>query len=366
MNRIFGVAFIVAAFALCGCDNKSDNNAKNQEKAKAAEKSTTNATARLSYAELPMNAVLAVVGKHEFSKAICEENVTALVDLFKKKRPKASIKTIDRVSRQMRLNALSRFVISATISADAEAKGIKPTSAQQQRMEAKYARAFGRKKDDFKKMEARLTSVQRSAIKRMFDAELMVETYLENIHGPELIVSDSQLSNQVAQTIRYNAAMAQTNAIALAAASNALARARSGEDFGKLADELSQDPEKKLGGDIGFKSAGDYLGDDVAYWRAVSALKPGEITDVLTTSEGYEIVKFSGKTRVDEDETEEFKNQRRLSRILWRRAIIFDVNPQFIRREMIAERRNEVLEKALGELAQKYPVSYPYGKDVMR
>lgn len=375
VSKVFLSMLVVALF---GCDGKRDGAAKVEEtkettsvaEAKAEEVKTQEAqqpVVTVSYAELPADAVLASVGGTSFTKGECEENVATLRDLLVKKNPRLKIEgRLERVEAQMRKNALTRFVITAVIMAAAKDKGVESSKEIRSKMEVQYARVFGKRKDDYAKMVARLAPSQRTTISHMLEAEVAVESYLQAVHSAELSVTDADVSNQVAQTVRYNAAMVLTNATTLAQASNVLARVRSGEDFGKLADELSQDPEKEQGGDIGFKSSGDYCGDDAAYWRAVSMLKPGEITDVMTTSEGYEIVKFAGETKVDKDEAEDFRHQRRLARILWRRAMIFNDDPVFIRRELMKDRRNEVIEKVFGELSEKFPVTYPHGKNIIR
>lgn len=71
-----------------------------------------------------------------------------------------------------------------------------------------------------------------------------------------------------------------------------LVRARKGEDFGKLAKEFSDDPgSKDRGGEYNFPR-----GQMVpAFENAAFALKPNEISDVVTTEFGYHIIKLIAK-----------------------------------------------------------------------
>jgi peptidyl-prolyl cis-trans isomerase D len=77
-----------------------------------------------------------------------------------------------------------------------------------------------------------------------------------------------------------------------AKAEAALKRAQSGEDFGKLAQELSQDPgSAKNGGDLGWAERSRYVGP---FADAAFSMKEGEIKGPVKTQFGYHIVKLDG------------------------------------------------------------------------
>jgi peptidyl-prolyl cis-trans isomerase SurA len=71
------------------------------------------------------------------------------------------------------------------------------------------------------------------------------------------------------------------------------ALAADGKDFTKLCKEYSQGPAVDEGGDIG-EVEPDQMQPEFA--KAVSGLKPGQVSDVITTPEGFHIIKVDKQT----------------------------------------------------------------------
>ena len=71
------------------------------------------------------------------------------------------------------------------------------------------------------------------------------------------------------------------------------ARVRKGEDFADLAVNYSEDPESaQNGGDMGFLVESSLEKTDIEIRRALKNLRPGQVSPVIRTPEGYQLLKL--------------------------------------------------------------------------
>lgn len=115
---------------------------------------------------------------------------------------------------------------------------------------------------------------------------------------------------------------------------NLLARIRQGEDFAQLAQNYSEDPQStQNGGDLGFiaESALDRASPELR--KTVLAVPPGQVSNILHTSEGYRILKVLAK---------EPAGQRELN----------DPRVQQTIRETLQNRKDQLLRSAYVEVAR--------------
>jgi peptidyl-prolyl cis-trans isomerase C len=133
------------------------------------------------------------------------------------------------------------------------------------------------------------------------DAKKFYETNTEEFKNPEtvkashiLILVDKDDSDEVVK---------QKEALAKKAA----ARAKKGEDFTKLAKELSEEPgAKESGGDLGF-FAKDRMVPEFA--EAAFSQKPGSISDPVKTQFGWHVIKVTDKKPAGTVPYDEVKDQ---------------------------------------------------------
>ena len=69
-------------------------------------------------------------------------------------------------------------------------------------------------------------------------------------------------------------------------------RIKSGEDFAKVAKEVSDSPSKDDGGDLDFFQKGQMV---PPFEKAAFSMKPGETSDIVETEVGYHIIRLTDK-----------------------------------------------------------------------
>lgn len=91
-----------------------------------------------------------------------------------------------------------------------------------------------------------------------------------------------------------------------ASAKKALDRIKGGEAFAKVAEEVSVDPSKTRGGDIGAFTKGQVIPE---FEEAVMKLRPREMSGVVKTPLGYHIILYTEKQEARQRPIEEVQDQ---------------------------------------------------------
>jgi peptidyl-prolyl cis-trans isomerase C len=89
-------------------------------------------------------------------------------------------------------------------------------------------------------------------------------------------------------------------------AQQAQVRLKAGEPFAKVAQEMSVDPSKQRGGDIGYFAKGQVIPE---FEKACESLKIGEVSRIVKTPLGYHIILLTERREAREKSLDEVRDQ---------------------------------------------------------
>jgi peptidyl-prolyl cis-trans isomerase C len=201
-------------------------------------------------------------------------------------------------------NALDQLIVYRLLSQESKARGLKveetdvDAKVKEVRDRFQTQAAFeaalkqrGMTVDDLKK-EARADLV----VSKLVDAEVATVPGPSDAEAKDFYAKNPDRFKQD-ESIRASHILIRVDekadgaakAKAKATIETVLKKAKAGEDFGKLAQQYSQDGSAAQGGDLGYFPRGQMV---PAFSDAAFALKPGEVSGVVTTPFGYHVIKL--------------------------------------------------------------------------
>ena len=200
-------------------------------------------------------------------------------------------------------------------------------------------------------------------------AKSLEEAYWVHVYLTNNIVVDPNIdatlyTNIVKQIDAENAVIAASNRVLRAKIEKALKRVTEGqEDFGKVADEVSEDILLERDGTGFYGEFNEETIQDEKQRKVLFALSVGEVSGILDESDGWSIykvlahnpAKFDGKEKVEE------------ARITLARIFVAkeDLIEPLFSADPVADLRNSDFKKKtdtlVGELRQKAQIVYPHG-----
>ena len=144
-------------------------------------------------------------------------------------------------------------------------------------------------------------------IKRL-ERDYLVNDLLDRITTNVKVGQDQEMQyfNQHKDEFSYEVKIARIVLADSMHAAQTVAELKGGADFTKLAKERSQDVALEAGQESRYfaRNVGDpRMGGDPAVAEAIFALSPGQISDVIPSQEGYQIIKLIDKKKVKADVT---------------------------------------------------------------
>jgi peptidyl-prolyl cis-trans isomerase SurA len=156
-----------------------------------------------------------------------------------------------------------------------------------------------------------------------------------NLAEPQVHMAQIMVTPQPDPTVRnLKNDKAQTDTQARKKIENIYARLKQGEDFAMLAQNYSEDPNSaQAGGDLGYIPESALEKANTELRKLIMSLRPGEVTNVIHTQEGYRLLKVM---------TREPAGQRDLT----------DPKVQQTIRETLINRKDQLLKAAYYEVAR--------------
>jgi peptidyl-prolyl cis-trans isomerase C len=203
--------------------------------------------------------------------------------------------------------ALDQLITYNVLKQEAAARKLTVSEADVDAQVAQMQKQFPNEAEFNKALAARNATVAQlkadarvdMTINKLMEAELASATAATDADAQDFYAKNPDKFKQ-GETVRASHILIEakegvdeaTRKAARAKIDGILKRAKGGEDFAALARENSADGSAAQGGDLGFFPRGQMV---PAFDQAAFALKPGELSDVVTTQFGYHIIKLTEK-----------------------------------------------------------------------
>ena len=277
--------------------------------------------------------------------------VEMMAQLLKHKRRSTTPKVLENFKKK-NLKPLSDELYQRTLIASCLAKSNIVVSAEiRAQVEKESVRSFGKRGQTFADLKEYMDKAGFGAdFEKNIDFDARLRTFETTVRSNEYYASEAYLDKVRADVAAYNAIATATNALAKAKARKVMERARSGEDFAKLVEEFTEEPEdeREPGGEMGDCDESDFPADPHV-WRALSGMNAGEVSDVLETETGFEVFKVIRRNTPEESQTG--GESLLLAHVFFRRAYLF---PPQSDEEFKADVEQEMREKLLANIFKEF------------
>lgn len=288
--------------------------------------------------------------------------VDMMAFLLKNKKPGIPSAQLEKFKKRNRKKFSDALFQRTLIDSSLASSNVMVSASVVAAKKSEFTRGFARKGQTFEDIKAAVEKAGYAVeLAENFDFDVKFQSFVESAYSNDYFVIEGDLEKTKKRLADYNARATLTNKVVIAAAQKLLGELRSGaREFAAAADEFSQDTEKAAGGEIGDCDENDFL-EDKSIWRKLSALKDGEVTDVLESDDGYVIYRRIKKNTAEESQTG--AESLKLARIYFRRAYLY---PEETDDELTADIEREKREAVFGRIVSAFlktsKVTYPEGK----
>ena len=308
---------------------------------------------------VPLNRILARVNGVDITREKLDRHVDFMATLLKNKNPKITPEKL-KVFKAKNLRRLSNELLVKTMLMTCLAESNLVVSAEmRQGIERDFAMNYG-KRQSFKQIrDVVATAGFSKELEENLAFECRFKTFITTVYSNRYYVTDEQVKKYRERVEKFNKAAIATNELNRALAQNVLERAKNGENFAKLANAFSQDPDKRPGGLIGQCDEHDFE-DARQVWMALLPLKVGGFTDVIDLEDGFAIYRVDARKSAEESESGD--EALVLSRIFFRRAYIFPPqSDEEFRTDIEKELRDALFKDIVKSFRAQSKVEHPEG-----
>ena len=252
---------------------------------------------RLHAADL-VDRIVAVVNDEVITQSELEESMLPFVADYKIRYGEEELQ--EKID-EARADALNRLIEEKLILQEARRRGIIIDEEEvEERLEDVKARF---KTEDNFKSALEESGISLSKLRQRYGEQIMMKTMVSGLINARVHVSPTEVAAYyyahpedftIPETVRFKVLllkpvpsrnMQQTESLAL----KLLDRVRSGEDFDALVKQYSKGPNVDKGGDMGYMPAEAIV---LEVREEIAKLEPGEISGLVMTSAGYNIIKL--------------------------------------------------------------------------
>lgn len=338
MKRFVFAVFAIAVFA--GCERRD-----------------TSSLPPNSFTAMKGSEVLVRVGDKTLTKQMVLDNISGMQKLAQHRSGGQANERRDMViARNVRKNVFNQFCKTELVLSVTSTNGVSYSSAELEAARASFYTNFAVKGEALADVRNLLSEGERAFIERVAESKVALEAYLNKNCAGKLEVTEEEITNALARAKAWNDMVDATNRYAYAMASNIVKWAAQGQDFGKLADKYSADPEKKPGGLIDDHAAVSFSSATVSYLDTLDQMPAGKVSDILPSIEGLLIVKALGKND---------KGVPQYQRIV---LLTGEKYPTYTREEIrrmgADELKTKFINEFLSETGKRVKIEYPHGEDL--
>ena len=358
------LSICLACVLVAGCGNREKDSA---DKGTVPSGGITNIAAgpivgtnEKSFVEMRPEDVLVSVNGVALKRGECDALLERMAQTYQAAHPNARLPDVVSYRTNRAKTFVGEFLTKQLLLQEARRRNLVPSPESKAKMADVLAK---RAKLEKKTPEAYLRSVGEKESREILadlEEQALISTLRENEFGERLKVSDKDIQALRDRIAGYNRMCEATNALVKARGVAVCERLRKGEDFAKVAAEVTEDPGE---GDVSYW--GEFARgeiEDAGVRNAAFTLPVGAVSDPLDTEEGLVIIKVLDRKGVDAVVAAASATVK-LGRIVLRLGEFKTVpeDDQVLRAKLERERLGELQTEWLKRLQQQARIEYPNG-----